>query len=74
MKVFLVKIVVEISKKFEGLEDDFLVAKFLDMELVEVVHCQVEKALSSDIVIEEKVCIGVDSSTLLYYISLLLGC
>ena len=42
----LVKIVVEISEKFEGLEDDFLVAKFLDMELVEVVHCQVEKALS----------------------------
>ena len=36
----------EISKKFEGLEDDFLVAKFLDMKLVEVVHCQVEKALS----------------------------
>ena len=42
----LVKIVVEISKKFEGLEDDFLVAKFLNVELVEVVHGQIEKALS----------------------------
>ena len=36
----------EIAKKFEGLEDDFLVAEFLDVELVEVVHCQIEKALS----------------------------
>ena len=42
----LVEIVVEVSKKFERLKDDFLVAKFLDVELVEVVHCQVEKALS----------------------------
>ena len=36
----------EVSKKFERLEDDFLVAEFLDVELVEVVHCQVEEALS----------------------------
>ena len=36
----------EISKKFEGLKDDFLMAEFLDMKLVEVVNCQVEKALS----------------------------
>ena len=42
----LVKIVVEISKKFKGLEDDFLVAKFLHMQLVKVIHCQVEKALA----------------------------
>ena len=42
----LVKIVVEISKKFKGLEDDFLMAKFLHMQLVKVIHCQIEKALS----------------------------
>ena len=42
----LVKIVVEISKKFKGLEDDFLVAKFLHMQLVKVIHCQIEEALS----------------------------
>ena len=42
----LVKIVVEISKKFKGLEDDFLVAKFLHMQLVKVIHCQIEQALS----------------------------
>ena len=43
---YLVKIVVEISKKFKGLEDDFLMAKFLHMQLVKVIHCQIEKALS----------------------------
>ena len=42
----LVKIVVEISKKFKGLEDDFLMAKFLHMQLVKVVHSQVEKTLA----------------------------
>ena len=42
----LVKIVVEVSKKFKGLEDDFLVAKFLHMQLVKVVHGQVEEALA----------------------------
>ena len=36
----------EIAKKFEGLENDFLVAEFLDVELVKVVHCQVEQTLS----------------------------
>ena len=36
----------EIPEKFERLEDDFLVAEFLDMELVKVVHCQVEQTLS----------------------------
>ena len=42
----LVEIVVEVSKKFERLKDDFLVAKFLHMQLVKVIHCQIEEALS----------------------------
>ena len=41
----LVKIVVEVAKKFKGLEDDLLVAELLDVQLVEVVHSEVEQAL-----------------------------
>ena len=41
----LVKIVMEVAKKLKGLEDDLLVAKLLDVQLVEVVHSEVEQAL-----------------------------
>ena len=41
----LVKIVVEVAKKLKGLEDDLLVAELLDVQLVEVVHSEVEQAL-----------------------------
>ena len=41
----LVKIVMEVAKKFKGLEDDLLVAELLDVQLVEVVHSEVEQAL-----------------------------
>ena len=41
----LVKIVVEVAKKFKGLEDDLLVAELLDVQLVEVVHSEIEQAL-----------------------------
>ena len=41
----LVKIVMEVAKKLKGLEDDLLVAELLDVQLVEVVHSEVEQAL-----------------------------
>ena len=44
----LVKIVVEVAKKFKGLEDDLLVAELLDVQLVEVVHSEVEQALGQE--------------------------
>jgi hypothetical protein len=44
----------------QAFQDDFLMAQFLDVELVEVVHSDVEESAPSDVVVDEVVSVRVD--------------
>ena len=44
----------------EGLKDDLLVADLLNLQLVEVVYRDVQESPPGDVVVQERVCVGIN--------------